>query len=74
MKRAVLLLVVALALLAGCSKGAPKAVTNETEHDFGDVPVTDDMSQAELKEFVIANDGTADLRLSNVQVQTLEGC
>ena len=74
MKRAVLLLVVALALLAGCSKGTPKAVTGETEHDFGEVPVTNDMSQAKLKEFVIANDGTADLRLSNIQIEVLEGC
>jgi hypothetical protein len=67
-------LLLALAVLAGCSKGTPKVVTNETEHDFGDVPTTSDMSQAELKEFVIANDGTGDLRLSNIQVQTLEGC
>lgn len=74
LKRAVLLLVVALALLAGCSKGAPKAVTGENEHDFGDVPVSNDMSQAKLKEFVIANDGTADLRLSSVQVEVREGC
>lgn len=74
MKRAMLLLVVALALLAGCSKGTPRAITDETEHDFGDVPVTTDMSQVRSKEFVIANDGTADLRLSNIQVKLLEGC
>lgn len=74
MKRAVLLLLVVLALLAGCAKGTPKVVTEETEYDFGDVPVTTDPSQVRFKEFVIANEGTADLRLSNIQVQTLEGC
>lgn len=74
MKRAILALLLSLAVLTGCSKGVPKAVASETEHDFGEVPVTNDMSQARLKEFVIMNDGTADLRLSNVQVQTLEGC
>lgn len=74
MKRATLALLTVLIVLTGCSKSAPKAVTTETAHDFGQVPVTNSMSQARLKEFVIMNDGTADLRLSNVQVQTLEGC
>lgn len=68
-------LLAALALLAaGCSKGSPKAVTPETSHDFGDVPVVSDMQDARVKEFVIMNDGTADLRLRDVQVKLLEGC
>lgn len=67
-------LLLALALLAGCAKGLPKAATPETEYDFGDVPVTADMSQAELKEFVIKNEGTANLQLGQVQIKTIEGC
>jgi len=71
MRRLALVFLLTLAVLAGCAKGAPKAVTPETEFDFGDVPVT---SEVRVKEFVISNDGTADLKLGQAKVETLEGC
>ncbi|MFZ5827532.1 MAG: hypothetical protein ACOY94_24785 [Bacillota bacterium] len=75
MKRTAGVALLALALLvAGCSKGTPKAVTPVTSHDFGDVPVVTDMRDAKIKEFMIINDGTADLKLRDVQVKVLEGC
>lgn len=72
-----------LLVLAGCSGSsggaksggnAPKAMLPETQFDFGNVPVTNDMRQARVKRFVIRNAGTADLRLGKPQVATLEGC
>lgn len=76
MKYARLTLLVGAALVAtGCSSGAPQAVAPETSYDFGDVPVVTDMVRgAKYKEFVIRNDGTKDLKLSNIQVKLLEGC
>ncbi|MFZ5815765.1 MAG: hypothetical protein ACOY93_10750 [Bacillota bacterium] len=75
MKRMGLMAAVVLSLLlAGCSGRAPRVVTPETRHDFGDVPVTMDMREARLKEFVIMNEGTADLKIKDVQVKILEGC
>lgn len=75
MKRiAIPALLALIVLVTGCSRGTPKAVTPETRHDFGDVPVVTDMRDGKLKEFVIMNDGTADLRLTDVQVKLLEGC
>jgi len=69
------LVLVALAgLLAGCGGAPPKAVTPETWFDFGDVPVTNDMAAARNKDFVIKNEGTGDLKLSDIQVKLLEGC
>lgn len=63
------------ALLAGCSAGGtPEAITPETEHNFGNVPVTNNMNEAKLKWFSIKNSGSAALRLSDIQVKTLEGC
>lgn len=73
MKRTILSLLL-IAVLAGCSRAAPRAVTSEAAYDFGDVPVAIDMTQTRLKEFVIMNDGTADLRLTGIDVQVLEGC
>lgn len=70
---AVLLALVAF-VAAGCSSATPRAVVPQNSHDFGNVPVVDDMRQARLKEFVIRNDGDADLKLSGIQVKTLEGC
>jgi hypothetical protein len=63
-------------LLAGCSAAgkAPKAVVPEDSIDFGDLPVVSDMNQAKTKTFVIKNEGTGDLKLSDLQVKTLEGC
>jgi uncharacterized protein YcfL len=64
-------------LLAGCSAAggkAPKAVIPEDSVDFGDVPVVSDMNQAKTKTFVIKNEGTGNLQLSDLQVKTLEGC
>lgn len=67
-----------LALLAvavvGCTAGTPKAVVPQTRHDFGDVPVVADMSKVRVKEFVIKNEGSGNLKLSDIQVKTLEGC
>lgn len=63
-----------LSVLVGCPEAVPKAVTSETEHDFGDLPVKTDQSQVRVKKSVIMNDGTADLQLSDVEIQTLEGC
>lgn len=74
MKRIVVALMLALLLAAGCSRGTPKAVTPETSHNFGDVPVITDMKKAGLKEFLIANEGTSDLKLKGVKVKLLEGC
>lgn len=82
MKKGLLALAAGTLVVAGCaSSGAPssspdgpKAVTPVTSHDFGNVPVTDDMSKAVKKEFVIKNEGTSDLKLSNLQVKLLEGC
>lgn len=74
----VALTALAAALLAGCSAapagGAPKAVAPETSHDFGNVPVVTDMRLARTKQFTIKNEGTGDLRLSNLRVKVLEGC
>lgn len=61
-------------LAAGCTGGAPAAVVPEDSVNFGDVPVVTDMSKARLKTFSIMNGGTATLRLSEIQVKTLEGC
>lgn len=75
MKRSLAIILAVLALLAaGCSKGTPKAVVPETSHDFGNVPVITDMRDAQLKEFIIRNDGTGDLKLAKAQVKLLEGC
>lgn len=75
MRRGLLGLVAGALLLAGCSAaGVPKAVTPVASHDFGDVPVTNDMKAARLKQFEIKNEGTANLKLSNLQVRLLEGC
>ncbi len=82
MKKLMLALAGAALVLAGCgSSGAPggapegpKAVTPTTSHDFGDVPVTEDMSKAVKTEFVIKNEGSGDLKLSNLQVKLLQGC
>lgn len=73
---AAILTLVALLGLAGCAGGggAPKAATPVTTHDFGDVPVSSDPKETRTKEFVIQNAGTADLKLSNLQVKLLEGC
>jgi uncharacterized protein YcfL len=69
-------LLVGVLLLAGCSSAgkAPQAVVPEASVDFGDVPVVTDMSQAKTKTFVIKNEGQGDLKLSDLQVKTLEGC
>lgn len=75
MKQILTVVLLGLALVAaGCSKGAPKAVTPETSHDFGDLPVVTDMKDGKVKEFVIMNDGDGDLKLKDVQVKLLEGC
>lgn len=74
MKRLALGLLLGFALLAGCSRGTPKAIVPETSFDFGDVPVVTDMRKAQLKEFVIMNEGTGDLRLKEPQVKILDGC
>jgi len=76
MKRIAFVALAALTvLLAGCTvAGKPKAVTPDTKVDFGDVPVVADMNQAKKKEFVIWNEGTAALKLSDVKVKLLEGC
>lgn len=72
---ALILALAALLALAGCAGGGtPKAVTPVTTHDFGDVPVSSDPKDLRTKEFVIQNTGTADLKLSNLQVKLLEGC
>ena len=61
--------------IAGCSGGGtPKAVTPVTTHDFGNVPVVTDMKDGKQQAFIIQNEGTGDLRLSNLQVKLLEGC
>lgn len=74
-KRLCLALAAVLVLLAGCSRaGAPVAVGAPLKHDFGDVPVVTDMNLAKTKEFVIRNEGTADLKLTGVQVKLLQGC
>jgi hypothetical protein len=72
--RIALALCLVIAVLAACARGAPEAVVPETEHDFGDVPVATDRSQARVKEFAIRNEGTADLKLRDIQIKTLEGC
>lgn len=75
MKRVALILAaVSLLFVAGCSKGQPRAVTPETEVDFGKVPVVNDMSKARIKEFFIRNEGTADLRITEGKVVLLDGC
>ena len=63
-------------VLAGCAGvgGTPKAVSPETKVDFGDVPVTNNMNEAKSKEFVIRNEGTGNLKLSDLQVKLLQGC
>lgn len=73
---AVILALTALLALAGCAGGggSPKVVTPVITHDFGDVPVSSDRQDIRTKEFLIQNTGTADLKLSNVQVKLLEGC
>lgn len=67
---------ISVVLLAGCSTASkqPKAVAPEQKVDFGNVPVVTDMSQAKVKEFEIRNEGTADLRIKDVQVKLLQGC
>lgn len=76
MKRGLLALVAGTLLLTGCSaaSGTPKAVTPVDSHDFGNVPVTDDMKAARLKRFEIRNEGTSNLKLTGLQVRLLEGC
>lgn len=76
MKRAFYALLLSISLVvAGCSAaGTPKAVTPETSVDFGNVPVVVDMTQAQRKRFVIKNEGTANLKLSKIQVKVLQGC
>lgn len=61
-------------LVAGCGGAPSKAVTRETWFDFGDVPVVTDMAGTRYKDFAIANEGTGDLKLSDIQVKLLEGC
>lgn len=69
------LLAAAAVLVGGCGAGGtPKAVTPETRHDFGDVPVTADMNKAQFKRFVIKNEGAGDLKLGTPQVRLLDGC
>jgi PBP1b-binding outer membrane lipoprotein LpoB len=70
------LVVVGALLLAGCSAAgqAPKVVTPETAVDFGNVPVISDMNLAKKQTFVIKNEGQGTLKLSDLQVKTLEGC
>lgn len=80
--RMALLGALAAALLAGCATGrggtnagaAPRAVTPVTRYDFGDVPVTTDMNDARLKQFVIQNQGGANLELGVPEVRLLDGC
>lgn len=76
MKRFALGLVALVAtLVVGCSGGGgPKVVTPETKVDFGDVVMTPDHKDAKTREFVIKNEGTGDLKLSDIQVKTLQGC
>lgn len=76
MKRMLMaLLLLAAVVVAGCGGGAPKAATPVTKHDFGDVPMTTDHEKdTRTKEFVIKNEGTGDLKLSDVQVKLLKGC
>lgn len=75
MKRVLLSLISGALILVGCStSGVPKAVTPVDSHDFGNVPVTNDMKAARLKRFEIKNEGTSNLKLSNLQVRLLEGC
>jgi len=76
MKRILALLLVLTAVLAvGCSGGgSPKATTPETKFDFGNVVMTNDHNDAKKHEFFIKNEGTADLKLSDLQVKLLEGC
>lgn len=38
------------------------------------MPVVTDMRDAKLKTFVIKNEGTANLKLRNVEVKLIEGC
>ncbi len=66
----------AILAVAGCSggSGSPKAVIPEDEVNLGDVPVVTDMSKAVVKQFTIKNEGNSPLKLSNLQVKTLEGC
>lgn len=74
MKRTWPLLLLVPLFVAGCGSGVPVAVTPEDSVNFGNVPVVTDMSKASLKTFAIMNAGTASLRLSDIQVKTLEGC
>lgn len=75
MKRILLLVLTLAAFLAvGCSSGTPKATSPETRFDFGDVVMTDDMNDVKRHEFFIKNDGTGDLKLSDLQVKLLKGC
>ncbi len=75
---ALLLLAVVLAGCGGASDGGtssgpkePKAVAPVTEHNFGEVLTT---AAEKTKEFTIKNEGTADLKITGVQVKLLEGC
>jgi len=75
MRRLPFLLLAVLLLLVGCfAGGVPRAVAAETRFDFGNVPVSSDMKDAKLKQFLIKNEGTGSLRLRDLQVKTLEGC
>lgn len=78
MKRVLLTMLLLAAVLAGCTGGTPgggekkpKAVAPVTEHNFGDVLTT---AEVKTKEFVIKNEGTADLKILGAQVKLLEGC
>jgi hypothetical protein len=73
MKRFLSALLALVALVAvGCSAGSSAKVSSpETKFDFGDVPVTADVQK---HDFVIKNDGTADLKITGVQVKLLKGC
>lgn len=69
------ILIVLLAIaMAGCSEGVPRAVTPQTSVDLGKVPVAQSMTDTIDTPFEIANEGTSSLRLSDIQVKTLEGC
>lgn len=75
MKRIWPILIALLAFaLAGCSEGVPRAVTPQTSVDLGPVPVAKSMTDTIDTRFEIANEGTGRLKLSDIQVKTLEGC
>ncbi len=74
-----LLLLTALLVLSGCATAAPagavpKVAVPETTYDFGNVPVTRNAKDTLYRSFSIRNEGNADLRLSDIQIKTLEGC